>query len=124
MSFTKYANKHRTAHNRLLSLANDQEKTDSAWIQTIETTPIFTSAAGKIVDGDDSLVSYKQFGLLGLELETIDPVSGISTIPPPGKDGRIDGRIFLNSNAPNSAFICGVQGSGKSNSLACMLGII
>lgn len=29
--------------------------------------------------------------------------------------------IFLNVNAPNSAFICGSQGSGKSYTLSCML---
>lgn len=32
-----------------------------------------------------------------------------------------DTRLFLNVNAPWSAFICGSQGSGKSHTLACML---
>ena len=32
-----------------------------------------------------------------------------------------DHRIFLNVNAPWSAFICGSQGSGKSHTLSCML---
>ncbi|CZT03568.1 uncharacterized protein RAG0_10283 [Rhynchosporium agropyri] len=30
-------------------------------------------------------------------------------------------RIFLNTNVPFSAFVCGVQGSGKSHTTACMI---
>ena len=32
-----------------------------------------------------------------------------------------DNRLFVNINAPWSAFICGSQGSGKSHTLSCML---
>ncbi|KAL9127250.1 MAG: hypothetical protein Q9217_003830 [Psora testacea] len=32
-----------------------------------------------------------------------------------------DKRLFINMNAPWSAFICGSQGSGKSHTLSCML---
>ena len=32
-----------------------------------------------------------------------------------------DSRLFVNVNAPWSAFICGSQGSGKSHTLSCML---
>lgn len=32
-----------------------------------------------------------------------------------------DDRLFLNTNAPWSAFICGSQGSGKSHTLSCIL---
>lgn len=32
-----------------------------------------------------------------------------------------DSRLFINMNAPWSAFICGSQGSGKSHTLSCML---
>ena len=32
-----------------------------------------------------------------------------------------DSRLFLNINAPWSAFICGSQGSGKSHTLSCIL---
>ncbi|KAI5805464.1 hypothetical protein DFH27DRAFT_512420 [Peziza echinospora] len=34
---------------------------------------------------------------------------------------RTDGRFFLNTNIPASFFICGVQGSGKSHTLSCIL---
>jgi hypothetical protein len=33
-----------------------------------------------------------------------------------------DSRLFLNTNIPFSAFVCGVQGSGKSHTTACMIG--
>ena len=34
-----------------------------------------------------------------------------------------DHRIMLNTNIPFSAFVCGVQGSGKSHTTACMIGM-
>jgi hypothetical protein len=30
--------------------------------------------------------------------------------------------LFLNTNVPFSAFVCGVQGSGKSHTVSCLLG--
>jgi len=35
---------------------------------------------------------------------------------------KAESKIFLNTNIPFSAFICGVQGSGKSHSTSCILG--
>ncbi|CZR67479.1 uncharacterized protein PAC_17378 [Phialocephala subalpina] len=49
-----------------------------------------------------------QYGLLG----SSDPTSSTTIL---------DSRIFLNTNAPFSAFVCGVQGSGKSHTTACMI---
>ena len=91
---------------------------NSAWTETIKTAPIFTSGAGKLVDEDPNLPGYEEFGLLGQQLELVDPHNGTGSAVPQGDDYR----VFLNGNAPLSAFICGVQGAGKSNSLACMLG--
>lgn len=34
----------------------------------------------------------------------------------------LDPRLFLNTNIPFSAFICGLQGSGKSHTMSCLLG--
>ncbi|THC93658.1 hypothetical protein EYZ11_006870 [Aspergillus tanneri] len=34
-----------------------------------------------------------------------------------------DPRIILNTNIPFSAFVCGVQGSGKSHTTSCMIGM-
>jgi hypothetical protein len=46
-----------------------------------------------------------QFGLIGSQSEATDQVT----------------KIGQNTNVPYSAFICGVQGSGKSHTTACML---
>ena len=37
------------------------------------------------------------------------------------EDDGIDPQLFLNTNVPFSAFICGVQGSGKSHTTSCIL---
>lgn len=37
------------------------------------------------------------------------------------RDGGSDSQLFLNTNVPFSAFICGVQGSGKSHTTSCIL---
>lgn len=34
-----------------------------------------------------------------------------------------DPRLFVNTNHPFSAFICGLQGSGKSHSTSCLIGM-
>ena len=45
----------------------------------------------------------------------------ISSKGPPSPTQMSDSRLFVNINAPWSAFICGSQGSGKSHTLSCML---
>ena len=62
-----------------------------------------------------------QYGLLS----KIEDIHGCNPAPcnfeaGPG-DAVIDRRLFLNTNAPWSAFVCGSQGSGKSHTLSCML---
>lgn len=47
-----------------------------------------------------------QFGLLGTYHENVDNARS---------------RLFLNTNAPFSAFVCGVQGSGKSHTTSCIM---
>lgn len=97
------------------------------------TTPVFTAAAGLFVD-KHCPAALNQYGLLGRALELVDPGdvrkrAGDSSSDDSGfYDGarkpekKGDPRVFLNGNAPWSAFICGLQGSGKSHTLACMLG--
>lgn len=34
----------------------------------------------------------------------------------------VDPRVMLNTNTPFSAFICGLQGSGKSHTTSCIIG--
>ena len=31
-------------------------------------------------------------------------------------------KLYQNTNVPNSVFICGLQGSGKSHTLSCLIG--
>jgi len=52
-----------------------------------------------------------QYGLLG---RAIHMKAACST--------NFDNRLFLNTNIPFSAFICGVQGSGKSHTMSCLIG--
>ncbi|TEA15922.1 hypothetical protein C8034_v001519 [Colletotrichum sidae] len=49
-----------------------------------------------------------QYGLFGASISEDSSVSA-------------DARLFHNVTCPSSAFICGSQGSGKSNTLACLL---
>lgn len=57
-----------------------------------------------------------QHGLIG--------VSSVSSKKLNGSESRADilsARVFQNVTAPASTFICGSQGAGKSNTLACLL---
>lgn len=101
----------------------------SAQKHSLITTPIFTAAAGLFVDKTYPS-ALNQYGLLGRALELVrkesreggDNANGNNVyVRKPEKES--DPRVFLNGNAPWSAFICGLQGSGKSHTLACMLGL-
>ena len=98
-----------------LSLGPDDQSSGPQQ-EEIMTTPLFswsvlksTRVAARLqprrdIEAKSALVQY---GLLGTESRKLQQ----STVDP----------IFLNINAPWSAFICGSQGSGKSHTLACML---
>jgi len=75
------------------------------------TTPLFSGA----ILGEMGTSTFNQYGLLAEKCT--DPSDTDYVSPLHGEDPR----IFLNVNAPSSAFICGSQGSGKSHTLACML---
>lgn len=62
-------------------------------------------AAGIIAEHHKDLLP--QYGLLGRLKEDSDAYSSP--------------QLFLNTNAPFSAFICGVQGSGKSHTTSCII---
>lgn len=109
-------------HIALLPYEHSQRGPANIQLHTLKSTPIFTAqgavaAEGKLPIGQPHI--FSQFGLLGRILELEDPVSGgESKRPRPSCDPR----LFLNGNSPWSAFICGLQGSGKSHTLSCMLG--
>ena len=103
--------------------------------EEIKACPLFSGEVLKHVNDTGSSV-LPQYNLLAgsLELETrtvqdliemdMPDIGEQSAETQPAKDRSaptIDPRIFLNVNAPWSAFICGSQGSGKSHTLSCML---
>jgi hypothetical protein len=64
--------------------------------EEMQNAPLFTSN----IDPENNRALYPQYGLIGCH------------------EGK---KLFLNTNRPFSAFICGVQGSGKSHTTACIL---
>lgn len=91
----------------------------SAWLEEVKTTPLFNwpvmelARSGTLTKGPftaGEVIAFDQYALLGHEI----PSAGRSTIAP-------NTPVFMNTNAPSSAFICGSQGSGKSYTLSCML---
>ena len=121
-------------HMSLLSLdsPHPQSQNPSAFLEEIKTAPLFSTAVMNATIDDsthhntapDGKSPFLQYGLLAQSLATYDETQNdpynanqhqgdTSSIP--------DRRIFLNVNAPWSAFICGSQGSGKSHTLSCIL---
>ena len=84
--------------------------------QDIITAPLFTGSA-LFLDQHTLPKMFVQYGLLGRAVSWKEADGDAESFIP-------DDRIFLNTNVPWSAFICGSQGSGKSHTLSCMLGIL
>lgn len=68
-----------------------------------------------------SEVTLPSYGLLAERLATYGTVSSDTVGSEEGRLTKEDDRLFLNTNAPWSAFICGSQGSRKSHTLSCIL---
>lgn len=105
-------------------LSTEEDSTDNASLyglslEEVLTTPLFSWSAKLLLAeaGEDSHFDacFEQFALLGRERQRRVP-GALSTDAAYRTDP-----IFLNTNAPWSAFLCGSQGSGKSYTLACML---
>ena len=94
--------------------SNDESNDLEAAIfnDNIEDAVIFS--ANVLKTSDQSL--FPQYSLLG-ECR----LAGQSSLGPASPNDR---RLFHNTNIPFSAFICGLQGSGKSHTLSCLLGKI
>ncbi|KAI6110773.1 hypothetical protein EDD16DRAFT_1609606 [Pisolithus croceorrhizus] len=75
----------------------------------IRTAPLITREAFVAAGFKDRAVQY---GVLG-ETLSIHSKSGVH-VP-------IDPRLYINTNAPLSAIVCGVQGSGKSHTVSVLL---
>ena len=116
-------------------------------LEEIRTTPLFSAEVLRKVSGASREPGAQtkdllpQYGLLAKVLDTFNSKEDEDTddtegqnqatreeaLEQPALDGREsnrgpeDNRLFVNMNAPWSAFICGSQGSGKSHTLSCML---
>ena len=95
-------------------------------MQELRRTPLFTADVLRATVGSPTPTlgtdHFPQYGLLAKKeaiegSHTKEPTTGESF--PEGENN--DRRLFLNTNTPWSAFICGSQGSGKSHTLSCML---
>lgn len=103
----------RERHGRLLE-EHDGKQADR--VDYLTNVPLFSLHS---IGVDMQHKSHKlfQYGLLaGLATE-----HGISTDQRGLHEGYRDKRLFFNTTAPSSIFICGSQGSGKSHTLSCLL---
>ena len=106
--------------------------------EEIRTTPLFSADVLAHVNGTPPTDVLPQYGFLAKVLKTFGGHDEQNTddllTPAPENFGVAlnpksqssatktgDSRLFVNLNAPWSAFICGSQGSGKSHTLSCML---
>ncbi|PTB67626.1 hypothetical protein BBK36DRAFT_1197323 [Trichoderma citrinoviride] len=104
------------AHLALLSLDGTNEDAEE-----LAATPIFTQAVldyGAELKANGKAEPFAQYGLLAGILEESDAATIKKT---PSAHAEKDVRLFFNTTAPSSVFICGSQGSGKSHSLSCLL---
>lgn len=91
----------------LLNFPSETEESgEETSISGLKNAVLFSADVLGCPSVDDDL---PQYGLLG----SSDPNSSTTIM---------DSRLFLNTNVPFSAFVCGVQGSGKSHTTACMIG--
>lgn len=109
---------------KYLQLDDDETRATKAagWLEEVRTTPLFTwdvqlAASSGLAASDSSdsehcsaAVSFEQYAVIGHETRSEHRPDATVNMP-----------IFLNTNGPWSAFICGSQGSGKSYTLSCML---
>ncbi|KAG1715954.1 hypothetical protein ID866_1243 [Astraeus odoratus] len=75
----------------------------------IRTAPIITREAYAVVGYNNKTTQY---GVLGRTMAILN--GSVSYVP-------IDPRLYVNTNAPFSAVVCGVQGSGKSHTVSVLL---
>ncbi|CAI6226235.1 unnamed protein product [Periconia digitata] len=103
----------RERHGRLLE-KHDRKQADR--VDYLNNLPLF-SLHSIGVDMQPKPHKLFQYGLLaGLATEHC-----ISTDQSGSHGGHRDKRLFFNTTAPSSIFICGSQGSGKSHTLSCLL---
>ena len=136
-------------HNSLFSTGDDNLAGRASRVhrEEIRTTPLFSAEVlRKVLEasrepGAQTEDLLPQYGLLAKVLDTFNSrenektnetedqnqvthekaLEQLAPDEPKSIPGPEDNRLFVNMNAPWSAFICGSQGSGKSHTLSCML---
>ncbi|KAL8709144.1 MAG: hypothetical protein Q9220_006024 [cf. Caloplaca sp. 1 TL-2023] len=112
---------HRDYHQSMLSpegQTGDLSKEESI------TTPVFSVDFARELAAKSTKRPFPQYGLFARAEMVIDPEITVDSNVHWGSESvkePADDRMFLNMNAPFSAFVCGVQGSGKSHTLSCIL---
>ena len=139
----------RNFHNCFFSTddTSSSGRANNVHLEEIRTTPLFSAdVLANVLERSEALGAgtdevLPQYGLLAKTLETFnskedeDTNEGVITGQPEVAEIAVqaavneslatpepeDNRLFVNTHAPWSAFICGSQGSGKSHTLSCML---
>ncbi|KAI9454617.1 hypothetical protein F5148DRAFT_1229087 [Russula earlei] len=101
-----------THEDELMSLADVVDDVQNT--HELLTAPLLTRGAYRIKNVQQAVAQYGAFGTI-VESRLSVAKSNIIT---PDEDST---RLYLNTNAPFSAVICGVQGSGKSHTTAVIL---
>lgn len=96
----------------LQSSDGDNQHSEAVLKDDIKDAAVFSADALRAYDPEN----LPQHSLLG----TTD-VMGRDHL---GSNSKLDGRLFHNTTIPFSIFICGLQGSGKSHTLSCVIGEI
>ncbi|KAI0347429.1 hypothetical protein BDW22DRAFT_528650 [Trametopsis cervina] len=78
-------------------------------VHEVKTAPIMTRQAFLAAGGPDV---FPQRGLLGSIVDSAEDGDAVHDV---------DSRVYINTNAPFSALVCGVQGSGKSHTVSTIL---
>ncbi|KAJ3549529.1 hypothetical protein NMY22_g852 [Coprinellus aureogranulatus] len=89
---------------------SDEEKLRKMSNHDLKTAPIFMREALALLSSKSKISA--QYGVLGKTIGIYDSDRVYTPSDP---------RLYINTNAPFSAIICGVQGSGKSHTLGAIL---
>lgn len=134
----------RQYHESLVSSADSTGQQHNVHREEIRTTPLFSADVLAHVSGTQTKIFktvpdvLPQYSFLAKVLNTYgghdeqsthdlltadsnDWGNAVNPNSQPSATNMDDSRLFINMNAPWSAFICGSQGSGKSHTLSCML---
>lgn len=134
----------RQYHESLVSSADSTGQQHNVHREEIRTTPLFSADVLAHVSGTqpkifktvpDVLPQYSFLAKVlntygGHDEQSTDDLltsdtnnwdNAVDSNSQPSATNLDDSRLFINMNAPWSAFICGSQGSGKSHTLSCML---